>query len=300
MNRIKGFFADFFKGVFMAAADSVPGVSGGTIAFLLGFYGRFVTSVNNFLMGTWEERKAALPFLVKLGLGWGLTFLVCAVILSNLFQTYIYEISSVFIGLTIMAIPIVIRSEIASLRGHLPHVIFTVIGVAAIPLLMLINPTSQAANVDLTQLSLGLGVFLFFAAMFAVSAMILPGISGSTMLLIMGVYIPLISAVSAVAHLQFAYVPALIVFGLGMIAGMCFIVKVVKFCFLRFHSQTIFLCVGLLIGSLYSIVYGATTLKVPMPVMTWETFSIPFFILGAAILIVLEYLRRRAEIKALN
>ena len=298
MNKIKGFFADFFKGVSMAAADSVPGVSGGTIAFLLGFYGQFVISIHNFLMGSWAERKAAFPFLVKLGMGWALTFLLCAVILSNLFHTYIYEISSVFIGLTIMAIPIVIMGEKENLKGHLPHLIFTVIGVAAIPLLMLLNPTSQAANIDMTQLSVGLCIFLFIAAMFAVSAMVLPGISGSTMLLIMGVYIPLISAVSAIVHLQFAYIPALIIFGLGMITGMCFIVKIVRYCFLMYHSQTIYLCVGLLLGSLYPIVMGATTLAEPMPAMTWETFSVFFFIVGMGILAFLEYMKIRAGKKA--
>ena len=298
MNIIKGFFADFFKGVFMATADSVPGVSGGTIAFLLGFYEKFITSIHDFFMGTQEERKAAFPFLAKLGLGWGVTFLICAVILANLFHTHIYEISSLFIGLTICSIPIIFMEEKESLKEHLPHIIFTVIGVALIPVILYFNPINQTNSVDLTQISIGLYLFLFIAAVLAVSVMVLPGISGSTMLLIMGVYIPLISAVSAVVHLQLEYVPVLIVFGFGMIVGLMFIVKVVRYCLCRFHSQTIYLCIGLLIGSLYPIVLGATTLTEPMPAMNWQTFSIPFFIIGAGILIVLEYVKKRAEKKA--
>lgn len=289
---------DILKGACMAVADSVPGVSGGTIAFLLGFYDKFISSVDDMLTGTREKRKAALPFLLKLAVGWAAAFLICAVILANLFDTYIYEISSLFIGLTIAAVPIVVMEERASLMAHYPHIIFTVLGAAAVPLLMYFNPISRESSVDLTQISPQLALFLFLAAVFAVSVMVLPGISGSTMLLIMGLYVPLISAVSAVVHLQLEYVPMLAVFGLGMITGLMFISKIMRYCLARFRSQTIYLSIGLLISSLYPIALGATTLDVPMPPMSLETFSILFFLLGIGILALLQYLKKRAEKKS--
>ncbi len=55
----------------MALADSVPGVSGGTIAFLLGFYDKFITSLDHLISGTKDERKQAIIFLIKIGIGWG-------------------------------------------------------------------------------------------------------------------------------------------------------------------------------------------------------------------------------------
>lgn len=58
-----------FSGFCMALADSVPGVSGGTIAFILGFYDKFITSLNNIIFGTKKEKKESLFFLIKLGLG---------------------------------------------------------------------------------------------------------------------------------------------------------------------------------------------------------------------------------------
>lgn len=61
---------NMFRGFCMALADSVPGVSGGTIAFLLGFYDKFIGSLDALVSGTKEERKEALVFLVKLGIGW--------------------------------------------------------------------------------------------------------------------------------------------------------------------------------------------------------------------------------------
>ncbi|ABN07009.1 protein of unknown function DUF368 [Methanocorpusculum labreanum Z] len=282
----------------MAVADSVPGVSGGTIAFLLGFYDKFISSVDDLLTGTMAEKKAALPFLLKLAVGWAAAFLICAVILANLFDTYVYEISSLFIGLTVCAVPIVVMEEKEVLKKHYLHSIFAVIGVAAVPLLMYFNPVTRESSVDLTQISPQLGLFLFIAAVLSISVMVLPGISGSTMLLIMGLYVPLISAVSAVVHLQFQYVPMLIVFGLGMITGLVFIAKLLRHCLEKYRSQTIYLSIGLLIGSLYAIVLGATTLDVPRPAMSFETFSILFFLLGAAILAGLQFMKKRAEKKS--
>ncbi len=298
MHTLTRHITDLFRGVAMAVADSVPGVSGGTIAFLLGFYEKFIGSVHNFLMGTNEERKAAFPFLFKLGLGWVAGFSVCVLILSTLFHTYIYEISSVFVGLTLIAVPIVIMEEREYIKGRYLHLIFTAVGVAVVPALMILNPATGGSGVDLTQVSLGLAIYLFIAAIIAVSALVLPGISGSTLLLIMGLYIPLISAVSAVFHMDFAYVPMLIAFGLGMIAGLAISAKVIRHCFACYRSQTIYLCIGLLIGSLYAIVMGATTLSDPMPAMNWETFNIGFCIFGAGILSVLQVIKKRAEKKS--
>ncbi|WP_222702368.1 DUF368 domain-containing protein [Methanocorpusculum labreanum] len=289
---------DIIRGACMAVADSVPGVSGGTIAFLLGFYDKFISSVDDLLTGTMAEKKAALPFLLKLAVGWAAAFLICAVILANLFDTYVYEISSLFIGLTVCAVPIVVMEEKEVLKKHYLHSIFAVIGVAAVPLLMYFNPVTRESSVDLTQISPQLGLFLFIAAVLSISVMVLPGISGSTMLLIMGLYVPLISAVSAVVHLQFQYVPMLIVFGLGMITGLVFIAKLLRHCLEKYRSQTIYLSIGLLIGSLYAIVLGATTLDVPRPAMSFETFSILFFLLGAAILAGLQFMKKRAEKKS--
>ena len=84
---------DVLRGIFMAAADSVPGVSGGTIAFILGFYEKFVSSVNDFLLGPLQKKKAALPFLIKLGLGWVFGFAVCAVVLSKVFTSQVILIN---------------------------------------------------------------------------------------------------------------------------------------------------------------------------------------------------------------
>ena len=82
------FIINFIRGFFMALADSVPGVSGGTIAFLLGFYDNFINSLNALvsIKSSREEKKKALIFLIKLGIGWIVGFLLSMIILSSIFE----------------------------------------------------------------------------------------------------------------------------------------------------------------------------------------------------------------------
>lgn len=131
--------------------------------------------------------------------------------------------------------------------------------------------------------------------MIAYTAMVLPGISGSTLLLIFGLYVPILGAVKELMHLNFSYFPILVVFGLGVIAGIVGIIKLIKMCLERYRSQTIYTIVGLMIGSLYAIVMGPTTLDVPQAPMGLKTFRILFFLLGGLILAGLEFLKARLE-----
>ena len=74
MKKIKEYLVNFFNGFMMALADSVPGVSGGTIAFLLGFYDKFVNSLNYLMSKNNNHRKSGIRFLIKLGIGWGIGY----------------------------------------------------------------------------------------------------------------------------------------------------------------------------------------------------------------------------------
>lgn len=76
-------------GFCMSLADSVPGVSGGTVAFLMGFYDNFINALGNLITGSWEERKKAFFYLINLGIGWIIGFLMAVVALSSLFESHI-------------------------------------------------------------------------------------------------------------------------------------------------------------------------------------------------------------------
>lgn len=289
---------DSFRGFCMALADSVPGVSGGTVAFILGFYDKFINSLNNVISGSKEERIDAIKFLAKLLAGWAVGMILAVLFLSSAFESHIYAVSSLFLGFIIFAIPLIIKEEKESLVGKYKYLIFTVIGIAIVVAITYFNPISgSGTNVDVNSLNFGLIVYIFVCAMIAISAMVLPGISGSTLLLIFGLYIPIINAIKEFLHLNLNYLPVLIIFGLGVITGILLVIKLIKMALEKFRPQTIYLIIGLMIGSLYAIVMGPTTLEVPQDPMSIGTFSIIFFAIGGAIIFGLQKLKDVLEKK---
>ena len=95
------FLIDALRGFCMALADSVPGVSGGTVAFILGFYDKFINSLNDLISGSKEERIDAIKFLAKLLTGWVIGMILAVLLLSNIFDSHIYAVSSLFLGFII-------------------------------------------------------------------------------------------------------------------------------------------------------------------------------------------------------
>ena len=286
------------RGFFMALADSVPGVSGGTIAFILGFYDKFINSLNDLLYGNKQQKKDAVLFLIKIGIGWVIGFIVAVLVLSNLFQNHIYKVSSVFLGFIVCSIPLIIKSEKEVIKGHYKNLIFTLIGIIVVALITYFNPISGQENmVNIANLNIGLCIYIFISAMIAISAMVLPGISGSTLLLIFGLYIPVISAIKDILHLNFSSLPAIVIFALGIIVGIALVIKLIKIALEKYRSQTIYCIVGLMIGSLYAIVMGPTTLDIPQAAMSIETFNILFFALGGAIIFGIEKVKDALEKK---
>lgn len=290
-----------FRGFCMALADSVPGVSGGTIAFVLGFYDKFINSLNSLVYGSWEEKKEALFFLGKVGIGWLIGMILASLVLTSLFEKEIYKISSLFLGFIIFSIPLIIREEKDNLKGKYYNLIFTIIGIAIVALITYFNPmTGEAATVDITSLNIGLALYIIMAGIVAISAMVLPGISGSTLLLIFGLYIPIMTAIKEILHMNFSYAPTLIMFGIGIVLGVFLVIKLIKTCLEKFRPQTIYMIIGLMIGSLYAIVMGPTTLEVPVAALGFETFSILFFIIGGLIIMGLEYIKHVLEKKQIK
>ena len=126
----------------------------------------------------------------------------------------------------------------------------------------------------------------------AICAMILPGISGSTLLLIFGIYAPIMTAVKSVIKFDFSYLPIVIVFGLGVITGIVSIIRLLRYLLANHRSKVIYTIIGLMIGSLYAVVMGPTTLEIPEAPMGFGEFSILFFLLGGGLILGLEKLKK--------
>ena len=287
-NIINGFW-----GFCMALADSVPGVSGGTVAFILGFYDKFIDSLNT-LVSKGGDKKDAIKFLLKLGIGWAIGMCLATLILSSIFDKHIYVISSVFLGFILFAIPVIIRDEKKILKGKFINLIFTFIGILVVVLLSYFNPSGTSSlDISLSGLSFGLCLYTFLAGMIAISAMVLPGISGSTILLIFGLYMPIINGIKETLHFNFEYLPILFIFGIGVIMGIVLVIRLVKKALLKYRSQTIYTVIGLMIGSLYAIVMGPVSLD--KSALSFNTFSILGFLLGGVIIFLLEFIKVKID-----
>ena len=140
------YLVQFIRGFCMALADSVPGVSGGTVAFLLGFYDQFIDSIDDLITGSREKKKAALFFLIKLGTGWVCGMILAILILASVFDAHIYAISSLFIGFIIFAIPIIFREEKNCLTAKKSAIPFVLIGVAIVTAITYFNPGASDAG----------------------------------------------------------------------------------------------------------------------------------------------------------
>lgn len=279
-------------GFSMALADSVPGVSGGTIAFIMGFYERFLTALHQLFGRDKEERIDALKYLIKFALGWGAGMSGSVLLLTHIFESNIYLLSSLFLGLTVSAIPFIVREERDSLKGNGKWFIFSVLGAALIVLLTVLRGSSAGiGGIDFQTLDIPGIVYLVLSGVLAISAMLLPGVSGSTMLLILGVYVPAISAVRELLYFHLQYLPGAIALAFGILLGCVFAVNLIRSGLRRFRPQMIYLILGLMVGSLYAIVMGPTTMTVPESALSAATFHIPAFTAGICILFGLEYIK---------
>lgn len=277
----------------MALADSIPGVSGGTIAFILGFYDEFVSSLHNLISGSKVERINALRFLSKIGIGWATGFILSVIFITAIFEKNIYEISSLFLGFIIASIPLIIKSEKRTLSEG-KNIVFLLIGIVVVFTMTYFNPISSSGrsfSIKAENLGLIFGIYIFLSGMIAISAMVLPGISGSTILLIFGLYTPILNAIKGILKLNFEYLPGVVIFGSGILIGVLLTIRSVRYLLRKFRSQTIYCIIGLMIGSIYAVIMGPLSLEVPQSPMNLESFNIIFFVIGCILVPALEMLK---------
>lgn len=168
-----------FHSFCMALAGSVPGVSGGTVAFILGFYDHFIGALHDLFGRDGTARKIALHYLLKLGAGWVFGMGLCVSLLANLFSAHIYFMSSLFLGLTVVSIPFVALAEKAALRRR-QNLPFALLGTALVVTLTILRGSTGPLTVNMAGLRLVDAAYLFLPGVVAITAMVLPGISGSS------------------------------------------------------------------------------------------------------------------------
>ncbi|WP_152286542.1 DUF368 domain-containing protein [Flavicella marina] len=299
MSRsIKGYVTLFFKGVAMGAADVVPGVSGGTIAFISGIYEELLGSISSIGFGTLKTLKkegvAASwkaingNFLATLLFGIAVSVVSLAKGISYLLDTEPILLWSFFFGLVLASV-VFIGKEIK--KWNIAAVASLVIGTVVAYYITIVEPlVSDEASL----------FFYFISGALAICAMILPGISGSFILVLLGSYKMILEAI----HSRDLQLIATV--GAGVVVGLLSFAKVLKWLFAKFKNVTLAGLTGFIIGSLNKIWPWKETLstrinshgeEVPLLQKSISPFSIEdnqlfmavvFAILGYAIILILE------------
>ncbi len=241
MKDLTEFFRIAVVGLVMGAAEVVPGVSGGTIAFISGIYERLINSIkqftpfllpqlkNNGVKSTW--RRVDATFLLVLFAGMGVSILVFANAVSYLLHNEPIAIWSFFFGLVVVSTGVVFREITAySANIGLGIGIGLVIGILVTHLVPItLEPTP---------------LMLFVGGSIAVCAWILPGLSGSFILLLLGLYGFVIEAVKSLDVLNLAFLAA------GAVVGLVSFSQVLSRLFALFKNETLAVLLGFMLGSL--------------------------------------------------
>lgn len=241
------------KGMGMGAADVVPGVSGGTIAFISGIYEELLTSISNVNFGllktlkkegfkvAWKQLNGA--FLASLFLGIFMSIVSLAKTIKYLLENEPVLLWSFFFGLVVASI-IFIGKQVEN--WNYKFLFLAMFGVAFGYIITI------ASSTTLTEINY---LFLVFAGAIASCAMILPGISGSYILLLMGVY-PIV--MTAITHRDVTIISAI---GIGVILGLLLFSRLLKWLFKKYKNQMLVLLTGLMLGSLNKVWPWKTTIS---------------------------------------
>ena len=268
MRSKKAYILLVFKGLAMGAADVVPGVSGGTIAFITGIYeellntfskldtGLFKIWKNNGFKAMWAHLNG--NFLLALFSGIFISIASLAYVIQFLLKAHPIQLWSFFFGLIIASV-FLVGKQVKN-KKSIGTMVALVVGTIAAYLITLAAPTQGSENL----------FYIFFCGTIAICAMILPGISGSFILLLLGAYSTVLGSVSGLIDaLRIGSIAdimsngsRLIVFAIGCLVGLLGFSRALTWMFNKAHDITIAVLTGFLIGSLNKIWPWKQTLEV--------------------------------------
>lgn len=249
----------FLIGIVLGAANVIPGVSGGTIAVVFNIYDRLINSVTYNIKELWKNRAFLIPLI--LGAAVGLVALSKVIVL--LYSRFPVQTNSFFTGLILGSIPLLISFIIPKNKAKTfpAKTLALILPFAAGLILILIfsrlsgTASDSAALTTLPSLTLPLVIKLFFGGFLGAVAMVIPGISGSLLMLIIGVYPIIIAAIPCFFHTATMLPAFLILFpaGLGVLAGLLAGAKTIGLLLKKFPSATYAVILGLIVGSAITI-----------------------------------------------
>ena len=236
---------NIYRGILMGISDLIPGVSGGTIAFILGIYDRLLEAISGFFSREWKKH---LGFLIPLVIGVGVTLLLFSRVIEFLLEHHYEATQFFFMGLILGVIPYIMKqAEVKQNFTKRHFAVLILIGIA-LASTAFIGTNEDVAPIE--QLNVPVFFTLFFSGWLASMAMLLPGISGSFILLLLGVYTTAINALSTLN------IPVALAIGAGVIVGFIVSSKAIRYLLENFTYVTYAAIIGLILGSLFVVFPG--------------------------------------------
>ena len=244
------------KGFFMGIANVIPGVSGGTIAIILGIYEKFISSISNIF----KNFKKNLKFLIPIVIGMGLSIVTMSKVVGYSYDNFPLPTLLFFVGLVFGGIPMLLKN----VQGKRESKELSCYVIAIITFLIVIFMACYkfifniGGEVDFSNLDILGYVLLFVVGVVAAATMVIPGISGSLVLMIIGYYYPVINTINALFKEDFMHnASILVVFGLGVVIGIVLISKLLEMLFKKYSIKTYFGVIGFVFASIIAIPLAA-------------------------------------------
>ncbi len=264
----------FIKGVVLGVAFVIPGVSGGTLAVLMGIYEELIEAASNFYKSIANFKKYFM-YLLPIGLGVVFSVAVFAKLIKfGLDKAPIITIL-IFLGMIIGGIPALVRN-VKGTKTNLKDMTLMLVGLIIVISMLIFHKSNS--NVILTNMSIGGYFTLLLVGAIAAVTMVVPGISGSFTLMLIGYYEPVLNLVNDITSFK-NLGPNLILmatFMLGVFIGIIFISKIIEWCLKHYKRETYYAIIGFVLSSIISVIYEVS--KFP--------FNLTHLIIGIVLLVI--------------
>ncbi len=235
------FIINCLKGIGVGAVAIIPGISSGVICVILGIYEKLLNSVMNFF----KDIKTNLKFLFPIILGIGIGAVLFGNILKYLFITYPLQTNFTFIGLILGCLPLLFKQVNSKVKFRLSNMIYAVISLIIGILMVYLENSINIENIN--QLSFG---YLVFAGIVMSIGVIIPGVSSTVILMLIGVYELYLDSIATI------YLPILIPMGIGLVIGSVICMKLTQILLEKYYAQTFYSIIGFSIGSVLVLYPG--------------------------------------------
>lgn len=256
------------KGFLIGVANIIPGVSGGTLAITLGIYEKLIGAISHFF----KNLKENIKFIIPIGIGAVLSILLLSRVISFCLKEYTLATILFFIGLILGGIPLLNKK----IKGHYKNVSNIIIFLLSFGFVIALSVLKGENVVSFANMNIINYIMLFLVGVVAAATMIIPGVSGSFVLMLLGYYKPIVDTIGALTKFNNIWqnIMILVPFGIGVLVGIVAISKLLEFLFKKYEVKTYFGVMGFIMASIITIFTGAEGL----------VFSIPQLLIGLILL----------------